>query len=56
MRIGAVRTTSKDAHERNMYFDAAKRVVFKNCMHSCKIQPDDIPNFNSNFYYNQLAE
>ena len=39
-----------------MYFEAAKKVVFKNCMTSCDISDEQIPNFNANFYYNQLAE
>ena len=56
MRISAVRFESKDIHEKNMYFDAAKRVVFKNCMASCDISDEQVPNFNANFYYNQLGE
>ena len=56
MRIGAVRTKAKDLHERSMYFDAAKRVVFRNCMTSCDLTDEQLPNFNANFYYNQLNE
>ena len=56
MRIGAVRFQSKDAHDKNMYYDAAKRVVFKNCMTACDLSDEQIPNFNANFYYNQLGE
>ena len=52
MRISAVRTVAKDIHEKNMYYDAAKRVVFKNCMASCDLTDEQVPNFNSNFYYN----
>ena len=37
MRIGAVRMESGDVHDRNMYYDAAQRVVFRNCMASCDI-------------------
>ena len=56
MRIGAVRFDSQDIHEQKMYFNAAQRVVFKNCMSSCDIEADTIKNFNANFYYNQLGE
>ena len=52
MRIGAVRTVAKDRHEKNMYYDATKRVVFKNCMAGCDLSDEQVPNFNSSFYYN----
>ena len=56
MRIGAVRSEGRDLHEKNMYFDAAKRVVFRNCMSSCDITDEQVPNFNGNFYFNQVSE
>ena len=56
MRIGAIRVKSQDEHEKAMYQDAAKRVVWQNCMASCDIAPETIPNFNANFYYNQLPQ
>ena len=40
LKIGAMRHESQDIHEKNMYFDAAKRVVWKNCMSSCEIEPE----------------
>ena len=40
MRIGAVRFASKDAHDKTMYYDAAKRVVFKNCMTGCDLSDE----------------
>ena len=52
MRIGAVRHKAADAHDKAMYFDAAKRVVFRNCMAACDITDETVPNFNANFYYN----
>ena len=45
---------SQDAHDQAMYFDAAKRVVFKNCMASCDLTDETLPNFNAEFYYNQI--
>ena len=56
MRIAGVRYDSQDMVDKKMYFDCAKRVVFNICMDSSDIAPESIPNFNSNFYYNQLGE
>ena len=55
-RISAVRMESQERHEKAMLHDAAKRVVWANCMTSCDIAPEQIKNFDSNFYYNQLKE
>ena len=52
MKVGGVRYESQDEHERNMYYDAAKRVVFKNCFSSCDLSEETVPHFNGNFYYN----
>lgn len=52
MKINVCRAESQEVHEKNMYKEAAKRVVFSNCMASCEIDPESIPNFNRNFYYN----
>ena len=56
MRIGALRWNTQDKHEKAMYNDAAKRVVFWNCMEKCELTSAEVPNFNANFYYNQLSE
>lgn len=32
MKIGGVRYETEDVHRSNMYYDCAKRVVFRNCM------------------------
>ncbi len=56
MRIAGVRYDSQDMVDKKMYYDCAKRTVFSNCMNSCDIAPEAIPNFNANFYYNQLGE
>ena len=56
MKIGAVRPDCQDTHSKHMYFEAAKKVLFKNCMEHCELEPEQIPNFNSNFYYNMLGE
>ena len=56
MRWNVVFPMSKDVYNQNMYRDAAKRVVFKNCMAACEIEDERIPNFNKNFYFNQIEE
>lgn len=56
MKINAIRVESQEVYERNLYKEAARRVVFSNCMTSCEIDPKTIPNFNKNFYYNQMQE
>ena len=56
MRIGAVRYDSKDMVDKKMYLDAARRVIFKNCMASCDLDNETLPNFNSKFYYTMPGE
>jgi hypothetical protein len=55
-KYNVIRHESKEVHEANMYKEAAKRVVFANCMTACEIDPKSLPNFNKNFYDNQLNE
>jgi hypothetical protein len=43
-------------YESNLYKEAARRVVFANCMNACEIDPKELTNFNKNFYYNQPNE
>ena len=56
MRISGMRHHTQDSHEKEMYQDAARKVIFKNCMEACDIPKEAISNFNRNFYYNQLSE
>ena len=56
MKIAGIRYETQGEHEKNMYYDAAKRVVFRNCMNSCDISDEQLPNFNGNFYYNMVNE
>lgn len=53
MKINVVRVESTERLEASMYKEAAKRVVFKNCMGVCELTNETLPNFNRNFYYNQ---
>ena len=43
---------SREAYDRSLYVESARRVVFKNCMEKCELAPEKVPNFNKNFYYN----
>jgi hypothetical protein len=52
MRYNVVRYESKSRYEIGMYKEAARRVIFDNCMKALEIDQKDIPNFNKNFYYN----
>ncbi len=52
MKINVCRAESNEVYEKNMFKEAANRVIFKNCMGACEIDPATIPNFNRNFYYN----
>ncbi|CDW83898.1 UNKNOWN [Stylonychia lemnae] len=56
MKINVCRRENETRHNMVLYKDAAKRVVFQNCMTQCEIEPATIPNFNKNFYYNQASE
>lgn len=56
MKINVCRFECQELYEKNILKEAARRVVFTNCMTSCEIDPKNLPNFNKNFYYNQLGE
>ena len=51
MRINAIRHESEEVLQKNMYKEAARRVVFSNCMTTCELDHKSLPNFNRNFYY-----
>jgi len=56
MKINACRRENSTLHNRVLYKDAAKRVVFANCMTACEVDPAQVPHFNKNFYYNMENE
>lgn len=56
LRYQIIRTESKEVYEKNMYKEAARRVVFNNCMNACELDDKFVKNFNKNFYYNQPNE
>ena len=50
MRFNVVFPFSRDRYDQSLYQEAAKRVVFKNCMDVCELSHEDVPNFNKKFY------
>ena len=51
MRINVIRQESDEVYQRNLYQEAARRVVFANCMNNCELDKKSLPNFNRQFYY-----
>ena len=54
MKWNVVLNMSRSQYDKSLYNDAAKQVVFKNCMDKCELDDSTLKNFNKNFYYNQL--
>ena len=52
MKFNAIFPLSRDRYDQSLYFEAARRVVFKNCMNALELTDAKLPNFNKNFYYN----
>ena len=53
MKFQVCNPLSRDRYDASLYKEAARRVVFKNCMESCGLTGEDVPNFNKKFYYAQ---
>ncbi len=51
MKLNVIRHESEEVYQRNLYKEAARRVVFSNCMTTCELDNKSVPNFNRNFYY-----
>eukprot|EP00354_Favella_ehrenbergii_P009964 CAMPEP_0170468220 /NCGR_PEP_ID=MMETSP0123-20130129/11482_1 /TAXON_ID=182087 /ORGANISM="Favella ehrenbergii, Strain Fehren 1" /LENGTH=69 /DNA_ID=CAMNT_0010734735 /DNA_START=1388 /DNA_END=1597 /DNA_ORIENTATION=- len=52
LKFGVAAPQSRDHYDKGLYVEAARRVVFKNCMEKCELDDESVPNFNKNFYYN----
>ncbi len=52
MKINAIKMEGTELTDKRMYQEAARRVVFANCMDECNLDHKTLPNFNKNFYYN----
>ena len=53
MKFSVKFTMARDLYDRNIYIEAAKRVVFRNCMNQLELDDKSLPNFNRDFYYNK---
>ena len=51
MKVNAIRLESQELYEKNLYKEAARRVIFGNCMGVCELDDTKVPNFNRTFYY-----
>ena len=52
MKWQVISPLSKDRYDQSLYQEAARRVVFRNCMSKCELDDEKLPNFNKNFWYN----
>ena len=46
----------KEKYEAGLLKEAARRVVFKNCLEVCEVDMTRFSKFNKDFYYNMLGE
>ena len=51
MKFNVAFPLSRDRYDATLYKEAARRVVFNNCMGECELEHADVPNFNKKFYY-----
>ena len=56
LKINVVQPLSKEKYEASLLVEAAKRVVFKNCLEACEVDMARFSKFNRDFYYNMLDE
>ena len=53
LKFGVAFPQSREHYDKSLYVEAARRVVFKNCMEKCELDNETVPNFNKKFYYEQ---
>ena len=51
MKLNVIRYETDEVYQKNLYQEAARRVVFSNCMNACELDDKKLPNFNRQFYY-----
>ena len=56
IKINVCHPATKEKYEAEMFTEAAKRVVWKNCNKACEVDEDRYKNFNREFYYNMPNE
>ncbi len=51
LKFLVVNPLSRERYDQSLYHEAARRVVFRNCMSKCEVTDKELPNFNKNFYF-----
>ena len=53
MRWNVMTPFDRDQYDQNLYKEATRRVIYKNCFGSCELTDEDVPHFNKRFYFEQ---
>ena len=53
MKMSVVMPLSRDRYDQSLYFESARRVIFRRCMAVTEQTDATLPNFNKDFYYNR---
>ena len=53
MRYNVNLRQSREHYDQGLYKEAARRVVYENCLGACELTREDVPHFNAQFYFNQ---
>ena len=56
LRISALRNTTNEEHEQEMFKEAARKVVFHNCLEKCGVDYKKQRHFNGKFYFEMPQE
>ena len=56
MKWHVINPLHRDKYDQNLYQEAMRRVVFKNCFSHCELTDEQIPHFNKKFYYTMKEE
>ena len=55
-KFNVIMPLSRSQYNKSLETEAARRVVFANCMTKCELDHEKVPNFNKRFYYNQTED
>lgn len=53
LKFSVIMPLSRDRYDQSLYFESARRVIFRRCMTACEVTDAELPNFNKDFYYNR---
>jgi uncharacterized protein YktA (UPF0223 family) len=51
MKWAVVAPFARDKYDQNLYQEATRRVIFRNCFSKCELTHEEIPHFNKKFYF-----